>query len=486
MMLTLHRISFKWLLPGCLVLAALLLGPASADEAAAPTAPAAPQPLTLDQAIAAALQFNPRVAQAQQDLSAAQALVTQARAGNSVVADLEVVNSHVNKVPSFVLPVAAPPPQYVTYETISLGTSQQTQATLTIAKPLYTGGKIPAAVRQSRAGVTALNEGMRRTLQTVVSDVKQAYYGALLAADLVKVAEQAAAAAREHLRLAQAHFDAGTAPRFDVLRAEAQVADSEQVVIQARNGLNLARAALDNAMGMPQGQQYELKTAFAAPEGEVAALETLIEQAHAARPEVTQVKAQFDAAGAAADLARADKYPTLGVAWVYNRVFNSSALQVTNSTLALQATLTIFNGQQTSAAVARARSQQESARALLEQVRQGIALQVRQAYLSLGAARERIAAASKGVEQAEEAYRIATVRYDAGVSIGVEILDAQAALTAARNNHARAVYDYNIALTQLEFATGSWQPAELAATPVAPRPEQPGASPGPGEGKSTP
>jgi len=477
-MLTLHRVSFKWLLPGYLVLATLLTRPARAEDTAPPAAPAAAQPLGLDQAIATALQFNPRVAQAEQDLSAAQALVTQVRAGSSVVTDLEVVNTHVNKVASFVLPVPAPPPQYVSYETISLGRSQQTQATLTVAKPLYTGGKIPAAVRQSRAGASAVSEGLRRTLQTVVSDVKQAYYGVLLAADLVKVAEQTAATVREHLRLAQAHFEAGTAPRFDVLRAETQVADSEQVVIQARNGLNLARAALDNAMGLPQGQQYELKTSFAPPQGEVAPLETLVEQAHAARPELGQVKAQIDAAGAAADLARADKHPTLGVGWVYNRVFNTSALQVTNSTLALQATWPIFNGRQTSAAVSRARSQQESARALLEQIRQGIALQVRQAYLSLGAARERIAAAAKGVEQAEEAHRIATVRYNAGVSIGVEILDAQAALAAARNNHARAVYDYNVALTQLEFATGSWRPAELSATPVAPPPQRPAASPG--------
>ena len=444
--------------------------PAYAADAAvsAPVAQAAPEPLSLDQAIATAIQYNPRVIQSEADLKAARALVTQTRAANSATANLQIVRTHVSDVATFVLPVAAPPPQFVTFETISLGRAQNTQGTLTIAKPLYTGGKIEAAVRQSRAGERAAGEGVRRTLQSLVTDVKQAYYTVLLTADLVKVAEQADAAAREHLRLAQAHFDAGTAPRFDVLRAEALVASTEQAVIQARNGLNLARAALNNAMGVAQDREFQLASTYTPPQPETALLQALVDQALKGRPEIAQVQAQVDAAGAAADQARANKRPTLGVAWVYSRVLDQTAFQVTNSTLAIQLSQNIFDGRQTSAAVAIARSQQESARALLEQTRQGIALQVRQAFLSINSAQERVAAAAKGVAQAEEAFRIATVRYNAGVSISVETLDAQAALTAARSDYARAVYDYNVAVAQLELATGSWQPSQPSSPQVAP------------------
>ncbi|UCH33058.1 MAG: TolC family protein, partial [Armatimonadota bacterium] len=244
--------------------------------------------------------------------------------------------------------------------------------------------------------------------------------------------------------------------------------------IQARNGLDLSRAALNNAMGVPQDREYDLATSFVKPLAEVDDLAALVAQAEQARPETRQVEAQIAAAGAAADLARSAKHPTLGVGWVYNRVLDMSAFQVSNWTLALQAAITIFDGKQTSAAVARARREQDSARALLEQLRQGIALEVRQAYLSLGSARERIAAAAKGVEQAEEAYRIATVRYDAGVSISVEVIDAEVALSSARNQYAHAVYDYNVGLAQLEYAVGATQPGEQqsAAAPIL-RMEQP-------------
>lgn len=462
-------IPWKWMIIPALILAAVMPPHArAAEEPAPPPAAAALEPLTLEQAVATGLALNPRVREADANLRAAQATVTRAEAARSVTADVQVTNTHVSNVPELFFPVPAPPPQFLTFEKIEVTRAQQTTGTVTIAQPLYTGGQIPAAIRQTRAGESASSQQLRRTVQSVANDVKQAYYAVLLGADLVRVAQEALDAAREHLRVAQAHFDAGTAPRFDVLRAETRVAQSEQQLIQARNGLDLARAALDNTMGVPQGREYDLTTSFAAPGAPAPPLEELLEQADAARSEIGQVRAQVAASGAAADLARSERHPTLGIAAIYNRVLDATAFQVSNWTFALQAQLTIFNGEQTSAAVAQARRQQDSARALLEQVRQGIALEVRQAFLNISSARERIAAAAKGVEQAEEAYRIAIVRYNAGVSISVEVIDAQVALSAARTDYSRAVYDHNVALAQLEYAVGAWEPAQeqRASKPV--------------------
>lgn len=416
------------------------------------------QPLTLDQAVATGLKFSPRIAASADTLQASRALVTQAYAANSLTANLQVTQTEVSAVPTFTLPVPAPPPQNVAFETVSFGRTHQTQAQATVAKPLWTGGRVAAAVRQAKAGETASREDLRRTYQTVNNDVKHAYYAVLLAEELVKVADQATAAAREHLRVAEANLAAGTAPRFDVLRAEAQVAQNEQNGIQARNGLDLARAALNNAMGVPQSKEYRLTSPLALPQPETTPLDALVKQAQSDRPEVGQAQAQVAAFAAAADFAGSEKQPQLGVAWVYSKVLNASIVQVTNWTLAFQASLLVFNGKQTDAAIEHARSQQRAARAQLDQVQQGIALQVRQAFLSVNSARERVIAATKGVAQAEEAHRIATVRYNAGVSIGVEVLDAEAALTAARSNYAQAVYDYNAATADLEYAIGAWRP----------------------------
>ena len=457
------------LLAICAFAVAVLVSPLAIGQEPAPavSAPAAPEPLALEQAVATALALNPRIHEAEQNLAAARATVTQARAGRSPTADVQVTRTRISDVAQFPMPVIGPSGG-LEFKTVSLARKEQTQGTLTVIQPLYTGGRIPALIRQSKAGVSGSEEGLARTQQTIVNDVKQAYYGVLVAADFVRVADDALASAREHLRVAQARYDAGVAPRFDVLRAETRVADGEQSLIQARNGLDLARAALNNAMGVPQDRGFELTTPFVQPPVAAGALSELIAQAEQSRPELGQIQAQIGASGAAADVARSDKYPTLGLAWVSNRVLDATAFQVSNWTLSLAARMTVFNGKQTSAAVSRARHEQESARALLEQVRQGVALQVRQAYLALNSASERITAAAKGVEQAQEALRIANVRYQAGVSISVEVIDAEVALATARNQYAQAVYDYSVALAALEYAVGaSPTAAEPAAQPPA-------------------
>jgi len=443
-------------------MSALTQRPAMSDEASSAAAPA-PEPLSLEQAVTTALTLSPLLYQAEQELLAARDGVTQARAAGSVTAEIGVTQTRVSEVSTLTLAVPAPPPDYVTFQTVSLGSKDNTTGTLTVAKPLYTGGRIPAAARQARAGADATLAGLQRTRQTVTNDVQRAYYGALVAADFVAVAEGALTSAREHLRVAQARQDAGVAPRFDVLRAKARGAQSEQALIQARNGLNLARAALNHAMGVGQDREFVLTTPLAEPTDTAGLdLTALVSRARETRPEIHQTQALIEAAGAGVSLARSAKHPTLGVAWMYSRPLETSAFQVSNWTLALTAGLNIFDGRQTSAAVSRARHERERARGLLEQVRQGIALQVRQAYLDLDSARERITAATAGVTEAEEAHRVAGLRYEAGVGISVEVIDAEVAVASAGNDYARAVYDYNVAAAQLEYAVG----ASAAAAPA--------------------
>ena len=88
------------------------------------------------------------------------------------------------------------------------------------------------------------------------------------------------------------------------------------------------------------------------------------------------------------------------------------------------------------------------------QAREKVELEIRQDYLSVFAAKEQIRAAEATVEQAEEAYKIATIRYQSGVGINLDVLDAQLALSQAKTNYVTALYDYNIGLATLEHAMG--------------------------------
>jgi outer membrane protein TolC len=124
-------------------------------------------------------------------------------------------------------------------------------------------------------------------------------------------------------------------------------------------------------------------------------------------------------------------------------------------TVTLAANLPIFDGGTTAAKVAQARSDLRSAQAGREQLRQGIALDVRQAYLSVREAQARLEATAKSVEEAREAVRLAEARYAAGVGTSVEVTDAVAAFTGASTNNVTAIYDARISLARLDNAVGA-------------------------------
>ena len=114
----------------------------------------------------------------------------------------------------------------------------------------------------------------------------------------------------------------------------------------------------------------------------------------------------------------------------------------------------LWDGGVTDAKIKSANAGLKSAEELLLQTRETIELEIRQDYLNVLSAKEQIRAAEASVEQAEEAYKIATVRYRSGVGINLDVLDAQLALNQARTNYITALYNYNIGLATLENAMG--------------------------------
>jgi outer membrane protein len=120
----------------------------------------------------------------------------------------------------------------------------------------------------------------------------------------------------------------------------------------------------------------------------------------------------------------------------------------------LTTSISLYDGGANRAAIDKAQADVNTSRYALEQVTNGVVLDTRQSYLSLKESRERIVAAEKALEQARESVRLAQVRYKAGVSTQVELLDAQVALTLSETNYVNALYDYQSALARLERAVG--------------------------------
>jgi outer membrane protein TolC len=411
--------------------------------------------LTLDEALGLAWDYNLDIQQAEESIRTADAQVRQAMSAYGPTIGLTASHYRVFEVPTITLP-----PEFG--GGISLVARDTETADLTVSHFLYTAGRRRAQVRAAAAGRTSARAGDVRTRQVVAANVKRAYYGMLTAQQSVGVAQAALASAQEHLRVAQAHVEAGTAPEFDQIRAEAEVAQAQEALLRAQNVVSLAQIAVNFALGVPLDRKYELTTPLAAPAPLPDPIQTAT-RAMTERPELVQARAAQTAAREQQVIARSALRPNLMVAVGYEQVFQGSTFTGSTPSVSAAVSWDLYDAGLSRARAAQAQSQQRSAVLLEEQLKQTIAVQVGDAFLNLQSAADRVTATEKTVASAEEAHRIAQVRYDGGVGILLEVTDAQAALTRARNDHNLALYDYNLAAVDLALAVG-----EPVAPPAAP------------------
>jgi outer membrane protein TolC len=115
----------------------------------------------------------------------------------------------------------------------------------------------------------------------------------------------------------------------------------------------------------------------------------------------------------------------------------------------------LFDGLVTTSRVREASANAGRMKAMEEQMRSGVQLQVRQAYYNLNASLDRIAATSSSVQEAEEGFRIVQKRYESGMTTLVDVLGAENALIRARTGALQALYDNNVAAAELKLAAGT-------------------------------
>jgi len=323
---------------------------------------------------------------------------------------------------------------------------------------LYSGGKLEAAVKAEKYGLKSAEYGLQTTARQLVYRVKEAYYGVLRHEQMLKVARENLTGMESHLKVAEAMYKSGMAPRFDVLKAEVGVLEAKQQLIKSKNSLNLAKASFNDVLHRDLNTPVHLVDVMEIVNlTEKTSLSQLVEKAYQQRPEMAQWAVNLKAEEENIKYAKGDKKPNLvltgGYGWQDKKFFPGK-----NSwSLTLSSTFTILDAGIIDNQIKQAEYKRDQVRIRTEQAKQSIALEVRKAYLNLEEAQEALATAKKTVEQAKEGLKIAQVRYKAGMGTSVERLDAQVDLTQAETQYVQALYDYNLAKAQLEKATGENQ-----------------------------
>ncbi|MFL5263548.1 MAG: TolC family protein [Anaeromyxobacteraceae bacterium] len=424
------------------LLVALLLAQPSPPAPAPPSGPV----LTLDDALQRA-RAHPRVAQTSAAAAQASARSREAFAGflPAGTASASYGKTSSGRSGSDVLTPGG--------TTVPGGSGVQDlySATLNLDAPIWDFGRTLESVRAARASEQASRADLGAARDEQQFQVRQAYYAALASGALVAVADDTIVQMERHLAFAQASLEVGRRTRFDVTRAEVDLANARIQKIQADNGLANARAALAGAIGEDLGDSRLAEPA--APEEPDPDPRAAVARALRARPELAALDRRIAAAESAASAARDAWYPTLGASGQLG--WRGSDLPLSRTWQVL-GTLTwpFLNGGADVARAAEASAAADAARATLAAEVLQVKVEVEQAALAVGEARARRDVSKVLVAQATENLELAEGRYQAGVGSIVDLVDAQAALTSARAQRIRSGYDLATARARLVRTLG--------------------------------
>lgn len=351
---------------------------------------------------------------------------------------------------------------------VAIGTSNTTTATAALTQVIDLNGRKRLSTDIASLQSYAQRLDLEQTERQVILDTQTVFYTVRLAQAQLEVVMASLTAAREQLRISQAQFDAGTAPKFDVTRAQVEVANIEQSAITAGNRIELGKAALNTVMGLDATSPIEVVSEQPKAEPLKESLENSVKLATTNRPEVKAAQLHLDASKKGISFAKRERIPTLSAMANYNYSGPSSLFRPNTLTwvVGLTTSFPLFDGGAISARVSQAKNGAGAAEAALAQVKLNVTLEVAVSMLDVNEALERSKTTTQNVAEAEEALRLAQVRYQSGIAVQVEVTDAEEALTRARSNHVSALYDYATALARYQKATAT-QPQYASAPETA-------------------
>ncbi|OLC38580.1 MAG: hypothetical protein AUH81_04090 [Candidatus Rokubacteria bacterium 13_1_40CM_4_69_5] len=413
--------------------------PARAQSPAGPPAPpqVAGRLLTLDEAVAIALASQPQIQARLFDYAAARFRVDQAIApllpqlAGSAVASRSQAKS-------------------ATSTTTTRDFGDTLVAQVALSQLLFDFGKNMAATAAAKKLAAVTLEDIELQRQLIALAVKEAYTNMLLAERLIRVNQQALDRAELNLKSARGFFEVGTRPKSDVARAEVDVANAKLTVIQARNAERLARVALNTGMGIEVDTPTQVQDNLVY---EPVTLDRAALRAEALRerPEMRQARLLAESAEASERQAFRNFFPDITGSGTYGGA-RTDLGETWTATLSMSWTL--YDGGGRIARYREAKANMDAARARVRASELDIIQNVEQSQLTVGEAAERIQAAQAAVASAQENFRLAQGRFDAGVGTILELTDAQLALTQAQQTEAQALSDYRIAIYRLDRARG--------------------------------
>ena len=331
---------------------------------------------------------------------------------------------------------------------------------LSLSQPLYTWGKIGAALKAAEVGLKTADQQLRLFRQAAFRDVSIAFYDVLLAKELHRLAQENLAQKERHHTEAKRKFEAGVATDYDLLAAEVELQNARPELIRTENSIRTGRERLRFLLGADQAELDVSGKIEAKPE-QVSGFDESLKIALDQRPELANQRLQIGINQELITIANADDKPRLDLkgtaGWHQLEVSNPGPTRQSDGpawNAGIYLTFPFFDGMRSRGKTQQARSDLRTSQLQEQKLRDSITLELRTARYNLAESAETINALSGTVKQAERLLQMAEKGFEYGVKTRLEVDDAQTNLLRAQSNLARANRDYLAASVNLRWAMG--------------------------------
>ena len=463
---------------------------------------------TLDQAILTALQQNPTLLNAEQEIKRTKGVIIQVRAqalpqvnaraqfewidpnltgarifgtnttttpGTTTGGAAALMESPASQVRDVQPPLAAASP---TPSITNAEASDISYSISVLGSQLIFNGTTFNQIRGTFFQRDSAYFAFRNVLDQLIATVKTQFYQIVVNRELVKVNEQSVHLLESQLKDQQNRFEAGTVPRFNVLQAEVALYNQLPLLITAQNNLRISKLQLAKTLGLyfqpGRGENPPLEVVGEMPYiPRPINLADAIEMGKERRPFLKQARAnvlnQLQQVRAAAGQWLPTITTTGGGEWVSSPI-NSSWHDISKGWLAtVQGSLPIWDSGAIAGQVIQQRALLSETKITYDDDVRQVELEIQQAYSNLQQNEELVKSQEKNVELADEALRLAKARLDAGAGVQLDVLNAQVQLLTAQSTRLQALFGYNSSLAEFDRATGARSTYHEMFANLAPR-----------------
>jgi outer membrane protein TolC len=353
------------------------------------------------------------------------------------------------QVPFYPLPITISPVVLNNYST-----------RLSLQQPLFTGFKLEKSAAAAGYSAEAASYDLSRDKTDLVFNIKTGYWNLYKAKEVKRVVDENVELVNAHLTDVKNMMAQGLATKNDVLKVQVQLSSSQLAQIDASNSVTIAMMTLNNLLGLPIETEIDLTSAIQPQSIENQPSAGIAQEAMKTRADLKAAEMRVQANEASVTAAKGSWYPQVSVYgnYYYSRP-NPRILPTKDEfkntwDVGVNLSVDIWNWNTTKHQVDQGEAVLAQSREATEQLKDAITLEVSQANLALLQSKEKIKVAEKGVEQADENYRITKNKFRSGTATNTDLLDAEVALLQAKVNYTTSLVDHELAQARMLRALG--------------------------------